>query len=287
MPDALVLYIPVLHQGYLSLLQSWSGKINTLYIVGADIISDFPKVAREIRAISPETMQQLIAAAHLFPKVEILDKAKLQTLRDIKVVMANETISQSIKQDYLDNQNIAVEFTPVFLRWDEQTVYSQKAVEYDAEISEADFDQQIMKLAHQEADKSPDWFRQVGAILVKDGKIISYHHNLRLPTPQAAYTEGDPRNYVELGTSTHLHNGLHAEQYAIAEAAQKGIALEDASLYVTTFPCPDCAALIAHSGIKQCFFATGYAALDGQTVLKNHGVKLIHVNLDNQMTPSV
>lgn len=286
MPTALILYIPVLHQGYLSLMQTWANKANILYIIGPDIIADFPRVAREIRAIEPEAMRQLIVGLQLFPKVEVINKEMLTSIRDIKVVMANETISQALKQDYFDHQNVTVEFTPIFLRWDEQTAYSQKPVEYDADLSQTEFNQQIMGLAHQEADKSPDWFRQVGAVLVKDGRIISYHHNLRLPTPQAAYIEGDPRNYVELGTDTHLHNGLHAEQFAIAEAARQGVALENASLYVTTFPCPDCAALIAYSGIKQCFFATGYAALDGQTVLKNHGVKLIHVDLDMKMAPS-
>jgi dCMP deaminase len=282
MPTALILYIPVLHQGYLSLLQTWSGKVDTLYIIGPDIIADFPRVAREIRAITPNVMQQIILNMKLFPKVEVLTKAQLQTLHDTKVVMANETISLILKRTYLDHQNVAVDFASVFLRWDEQTALSQKPVEYDAEISQANFDRQIMELAHKEANLSWDWFRQVGAALVKDGQIVSFHHNLRLPTPQSAYIEGDPRNYVELGTSTHLHNGLHAEQFAIAEAARKGISLEGASLYVTTFPCPDCAALIAHSGIKQCFFATGYAALDGQTVLKNHGVKIIHI----ETTPS-
>ena len=146
----------------------------------------------------------------------------------------------------------------------------------------SDFDNQIMELAKDASQQSPDWFRQVGAVLVKNGQIIATHHNLRLPSPQAAYAEGDPRNYVPLGTSTHLHNGLHAEQYVIAEAAQKGISLENASLYVTTFPCPDCSAIIAHSGIKKLFFTSGYAMLDGQTTLKQHGVELILVQLQSE-----
>jgi len=276
----LLLYIPVLHRGYLELLRQQSAQVDELCIIGSDIIQDFPLIQREIRAIAPEDMHAIIDGLQLFKSVRVINKTELNNLRPVKVLLANETISRELAKQYFSN--ITVEYLPVFLRWDEQTVPSQKPVQYDAVISEADFDNQIMELAKDASQQSPDWFRQVGAVLVKNGQIIATHHNLRLPSLQAAYAEGDPRNYVPLGTSTHLHNGLHAEQYVIAEAAQKGISLENASLYVTTFPCPDCSAIIAHSGIKKLFFTSGYAMLDGQTTLKQHGVELILVQLQSE-----
>ena len=284
MPTILLLYIPVLHRGYLELLRQQSALVDELCIIGSDIIQDFPLVQREIRAISPEDMRDIIEGLRLFKSVRVVNKSELNDLHPARVLLANETISRELAKQYFPN--IPVEYLPVFLRWDEQTVPSQKPVEYDATISQNDFDEKIMRLAKNEAKHSPDWFRQVGAVLVKDGQIIFTRHNLRLPSPQAAYAEGDPRNYVELGTSSHLHNGLHAEQYIIAEAARQGISLEGASLYVTTFPCPDCSALIAHSGIKKCFFASGYAMLDGQTTLKQHGVALILVQPMDKKTAS-
>lgn len=277
MDTVLILHIPVIHQGYINLLKDWKDQADTLYIIGADIIDDFPLDEREIRRVDPKVIQHLVQSLGWFRNVDILNKPALANLKNIKAVMADETVSHKLKQKYFDKNNVSVEFTPVFLRWDEQTIKSQKPVEYDAEISVEEFDRNIMQQAFQQAKQSPDWFRRIGAVLVKDGQIIASAYNQRTPSPQAAYADGDPRNYIKLGIDTHLRHVLHAEQAVIAEAAKKGVAIEGADLYASTFPCPDCAAVIAHSGIKRCFFGGGYSSLDGEAILKNHGVKLILV----------
>jgi dCMP deaminase len=63
----------------------------------------------------------------------------------------------------------------------------------------------------------------------------------------------------------------------VAEAAAKGVSLEGGSLYVNIFPCPPCAKLIAYSGIKNLYYSGGYGALDGESVLKAKGVKIIYI----------
>lgn len=279
MDTVLILHIPVLHQGYVDLLKSWADKAKVLCIIGDDIIEDFPLDKREIRRVEPNTMRCLVESLGLFKRVLVLDKAGLLNIKNTKAVMADETISRELKAKYFDKNNVAVEFTPVFLRWDEQTVKSQKPVEYDAKISAEDFDKNIMRQALELAGQSSDWFRQIGAVLVKDSQIIVSAYNQRMPSPQAAYAEGDPRNYIKPGADTYLRHVLHAEQAVIAEAARRGISTEGADLYTTTFPCPDCAAVIAYSGIRRCFFGGGYSSLDGEAILKNHGVKLILVEL--------
>ncbi len=70
---------------------------------------------------------------------------------------------------------------------------------------------------------------------------------------------------------------MHSEAGAIAEAARKGISLEGADLYVTTFPCPPCGKLIAYSGIKRVFYKNGYGVLDSERILKDKGVEIIKV----------
>ena len=55
-------------------------------------------------------------------------------------------------------------------------------------------------------------------------------------------------------------------------------------MYVTTFPCPTCAKLIAYSGIKKLYAGGGYAVLDGELVLKAKGVKIIFVEPDAATT---
>ena len=48
-------------------------------------------------------------------------------------------------------------------------------------------------------------------------------------------------------------------------------------MYVTVFPCPPCAKLIAYSGIKRLYCGGGYAVLDGEEVLKSNGVEIYFV----------
>jgi dCMP deaminase len=64
----------------------------------------------------------------------------------------------------------------------------------------------------------------------------------------------------------------------VAAAARDGVSLRGADLYVTTFPCPACARLIAEAGVGRCFFAGPYSVLDGEDVLRAAGVKLFWVD---------
>jgi deoxycytidylate deaminase len=64
----------------------------------------------------------------------------------------------------------------------------------------------------------------------------------------------------------------------VARAARTGTALEGADLYVTTFPCPACARLIAESGFRRCYFSGGYSVLDGDGILRAAGVELFWVD---------
>ncbi|GAA4241044.1 hypothetical protein GCM10022254_68330 [Actinomadura meridiana] len=72
---------------------------------------------------------------------------------------------------------------------------------------------------------------------------------------------------------------IHAGASIISRAARKGVSLEGTDLYVTTFPCPACARLIAESGIARCFFTAPYSLLEGDEVLRTAGVELIWVDI--------
>lgn len=73
---------------------------------------------------------------------------------------------------------------------------------------------------------------------------------------------------------------IHAETAVIAQAAAQGVSTQGASLYVTTFPCPYCARLIAHSRIKRLFVSDSYATLGGQKLLEDAGIAIIKVEID-------
>ena len=91
------------------------------------------------------------------------------------------------------------------------------------------------------------------------------------------YVNGDPRNNFHKGDHIEISTAIHAEAQMIAEAARKGVSLEGADMYVTVFPCPPCAKLIAFSGIKNLYCGGGYGVLDGEAVLKSKDVKIFFV----------
>lgn len=274
MKPVLVLHVPVLHQGYIRLFKKWSKKAQKLYILGPSLVSEFTYLEKEIRAIDPKTVAALIRALSLFADVEVLSKNDTRKLLGHEIITAREEISKLFIKTYLPEAK--VRYSSVFLRWDESSVNSSKTPK-GARVSSRPHDIHYMALAADEGENTSDWWRQVGAVVVKDGKVIAKVHNKHLPSEQMPYVEGDPRDFVEAGTKTELATALHCEQQVVAEAARTGQSLAGASLYVTVFPCPVCAKLVAYSGIRKCYYSGGHASLDGERVLRSKNVELIYV----------
>jgi dCMP deaminase len=137
---------------------------------------------------------------------------------------------------------------------------------------------ELAAAAADEAAHSVDWWRQVGAALrLPDGRVLSAH-NEHHPHPLSAYAVGDPRSNFFKGVHLEISTATHAEARIIADAARAGVATEGAVMYVTDFPCPPCAKLIAAAGIAKLYFRTGYAVADGEEVLAAAGVELVQVS---------
>jgi len=83
------------------------------------------------------------------------------------------------------------------------------------------------------------------------------------------------------GERQDIANTIHAEQYIISQAAKEGIFTKGLSLYVTTFPCPVCAKLIACSGIQHLYFGEGGSNFDARKVLESVGVTIVYVPIKN------
>lgn len=277
---ALLLYLPALHSSYIKLFNKWAGRADILYILGQDVLDQFPILEREIRAIEPEDMQKIMRGSNYFPHVEIVSLRDLERIAkddDCYLVMTDEQISDELREKYFPKKEIIQE--SLFLRYDEKIVKAaRKEVEFVGTISEDEFDKKVLAKALQTAEKSSDWFLRVGAAIVIDDPLeIRYSHNMRMPSPHAEWTVGDIRMYTPYGTDTHRRTTLHAEQAAIAQAARDGVKIDDASMYVTTFPCPDCAQVIAEAGIKRVYFKDGYSELSMDDVLKAYKIEVIKV----------
>ena len=73
---------------------------------------------------------------------------------------------------------------------------------------------------------------------------------------------------------------LHAEQNIITYCAKEGIPTKDTTLYVTTSPCKNCAKLIAQSGIAEVIYKDDYKDISGIEFLKEVGIKVNQLDID-------
>lgn len=276
MSKAIVCYIPVLHEGYRRLFERHSDA-KELYIFGNDVIASYEYLIKDIRKLDPALVQKAIESWNMFDKVSILDVSNIQKLQNDKtpLIISDDDLSTELVQKYFASSPVEVD--TIFLRWDKKKSIEPVQVSPDMTISENEFDKKMMDLALDEATKSKDWWRRIGATVVKDGKALLVTHNLYVPSDQTANDQGDPRGNFKAGLHIESSLALHAEAGLVAEAAKKGISLNGADIYCDTFPCPPCAKQLAYSGIRRVYYRNGYAVLDGESILKSQGVEIIFV----------
>lgn len=241
-----VLYIPVIHEGYLRFFKKYAESVEALYVVGAELVKEHTFLEREIRALDPKIVQSLVTSLGLFQDVRLLDKTSAASLNssDCEVITADEQISKRIAAAYFPNAKLTTD--AIFLRWDEANVNSQKMPENVPVTTDA-FDVSMIDRGAELAKESSCWWRHVGGIIVKDGQVVLEAWNAHVPSPHANYAHGDPRDVVAAGTNPEIATTMHAEQRLITEAAKKGMSLEGTSLYTTVFPCAMCAKQVAYS----------------------------------------
>lgn len=279
----LLLYLPVWHQGYQLLFAK--EHIDRVVLVdpewarGLDPSLDY--LRKEIRALSVEQARQLLLS--LFPSLEvlILDQKSAKSLpqKTNQLIAPDEDVSRTIVKQLFSQ--VKTTFVPVFLRWDRDQATKTHSVNADSEDSAIDFAKTMLGKAYDEAEHSSDWWRHVGAILTRNKQVLFAAANRHQPSDQNPYVVGDVRQLFKQGEYMNYSTAEHAECAVIAEAARRGVGTEHAQLYVTTFPCPYCARLIAHAGISELYFAEGYATLDGEELLKQAGIKITKVITPN------
>lgn len=269
--EIVALYLPVIHAGYLDLLGRHEEA--DIGVLGSDIIQTFPYLRKEIRALTPE--QAILLLRGNGRTAVVLSEPDLPGLNKTyeTVVMPSDDISRELAPR-IGN----VEYEPVFLRWDRDNTQLNQEVKPDRSIAQDDVEAGPIIAALMEASQNSTWWRHVGAAVVKDDGIILRANNHTLPTEYTNWIDGDPRNTTRRGEGMELYNEIHAEAALIAKAAKSGISLYGLALYVTVFPCPNCAKLIATSGISRCYFAEGYAMLNGHEIMRNAGVELIKID---------
>jgi dCMP deaminase len=124
-----------------------------------------------------------------------------------------------------------------------------------------------MATAHIYAQLSHARRLKVGAIAVKDGRIISIGYN-GMPSGW----DNNCEITLEDGSLKTRPEVLHAESNCITKMAKSNESGEGADMFITHAPCIDCAKLIYQSGIKRVFFGEAYRDDAGVRFLQNSGI---------------
>lgn len=136
-------------------------------------------------------------------------------------------------------------------------------------------DQLYMDIAFRVADESHDYRRRVGAVLVKDGSILSYgwngmpsgHDNhctefkLRREANGVLHFAGESKRMV-----------THAEMNLLAKLTRSGLSAEGATVYCTDMCCGHCSPFLVSARIKEFVYAKPYNKTEGIQELHKHGI---------------
>ncbi|MFZ0611914.1 MAG: cytidine/deoxycytidylate deaminase family protein [Desulfobacterales bacterium] len=139
------------------------------------------------------------------------------------------------------------------------------------------WDTYFMNITALVAQRSTCTRRAVGAIIVKDKRILSTGYNGAPTGIRHCLEVGCLRESLGIpsGERHELCRGIHAEQNAIIQAAYHGVSVKDAVLYCTNQPCAICAKMIINAGIKTIYYQSGYTDALAQEMLAEAGIDLI------------
>ncbi|HID71857.1 MAG TPA: cytidine deaminase [Thermoplasmata archaeon] len=139
------------------------------------------------------------------------------------------------------------------------------------------WEQYFMEMAILVSSRSTCLRRSVGAVIVKEKRVLSTGYN-GAPTGLKHCLEiGCLREKMGLapGERHELCRGIHAEQNAVVQAARFGVAIKGSTLYTTTYPCVICAKILINAGIKKIVYLSDYRDELSQEILKESEIEVI------------
>jgi dCMP deaminase len=127
-----------------------------------------------------------------------------------------------------------------------------------------------MDIASMVATRSTCLRRQVGAVIVRDKRILATGYN---GSPAGLKHCGEvgcvrERLKVASGERHELCRAIHAEQNAIIQASSSGVSLRDSAMYTTHHPCVLCSKIIINAGIRRVVYSQGYPDELSKSILK-------------------
>jgi dCMP deaminase len=138
------------------------------------------------------------------------------------------------------------------------------------------WDDYFMKITKDAAARSTCLKRKVGAIIVKDCRVLSTGYNGAPKKIKHCGLRGCLRKKLKVpsGQRHELCRGLHAEQNAIIQAAWHGVKIEGATMYATYQPCIICVKMMINAGITRLVYEGNYPDKLAKQMLKESEIKV-------------
>ena len=145
--------------------------------------------------------------------------------------------------------------------------------------SRPNWNEYFMSIAELVSKRSTCLRRKVGAVIVKDKRILSTGYNGAPSGIKHCLETGCLREKLNVpsGERHELCRGLHAEQNAIIQAAYHGVEIKHSIIYCTNLPCIICTKMLINAGIKKIFYKDGYPDTLSKDMLEEAEVELIQI----------
>jgi dCMP deaminase len=126
--------------------------------------------------------------------------------------------------------------------------------------SRPSWDEYFLEVAKLVSRRATCLRRRVGAVIVKDKRILATGYNGAPRGLAHCLDIGCIREKLKIpsGERHELCRALHAEQNALIQASLYGVSLKDSTLYATNQPCIICAKMLINAGIKEIVISDGY-----------------------------
>jgi dCMP deaminase len=145
------------------------------------------------------------------------------------------------------------------------------------EYERPSWNQYFTSITRMVATRSTCLRRHVGAILVKEKRILATGYNGAPAGLKHCIEVGCIREEASIpsGTRHELCRALHAEQNAIVQAAYHGTPIAGSTLYCTNKPCVICSKMLINAGIERIFFDKDYDDDLADAILDEAGIEIM------------
>lgn len=193
----LLTYIPVWHAGYQLFLDSGIQSLHAEKPSSSDPVQlliidpawaqtldpSLDYLRKEIRAVKPEQMQQLIQALYPNLAVKILNQSTLTQISQAAqttIIAANEDVSKVVVRQFFPSATTT--YSPIFLRWDRDAALTNQPLTDIQTTPISSLTQTFFDQAYTAADASSDWWRHVGAVLAAGDQVLFAAGNKHQPS---------------------------------------------------------------------------------------------------------